>query len=160
MVVQLCPILCDPTDCSTPGFSDLHHLPELAQTLVHWVGDAIQPSSPLSSPSSPAFNLAQHQGLFQWIGSSHQVAKVWELQLQQQSFQWIFRVDFFLYWLVWFPCIPRDSQESSPTPQLQSICSSVLSLLYGPTPTSIHDYWNNHSFEYEELCCQRNVSAF
>ena len=73
-------------DCSTPGFPVLHHLPELAQTLVHWVGDSIQPSSPLSSPSSTAFNLAQHQGLFQWIGSSHQVAKVWELQLQQQSF--------------------------------------------------------------------------
>ena len=82
---------------------------------VHWVGDAIQPSHPLSSPST--FNLSQHQGLFQWVSSSHQVAKVLELQLQHQSFQWIFRVDFLLDWMVWSPCSARDSQESS-TPQL------------------------------------------
>ena len=80
-------------DCGTPDFPVLHHLPELAQTHVHWVGDAIQPSHPLSSPSSPDLNLSQHQGLFQWVGSSHQVAKVLEFQLQHQSFQWIFRVD-------------------------------------------------------------------
>ena len=79
--------LCDPMDCSTPGFPVLHHLPELAQTHVHWVGDAIQPFCPLSSPSPPALNLAQHQGLFKWVGSLHQVAKV--LELQHQSFQWI-----------------------------------------------------------------------
>ena len=71
-----------------------HQLLELAQTHVHWVGDAIQPSHPLSSPSPPAFNLSQNQGLFQWVSSSHQVAKVLEFQLQHQSFQWIFRVDF------------------------------------------------------------------
>ena len=71
-----------------------HHLPEFAQTHIHWVGDAIQPSYPLSPPSPPAFNLSQHQGLFQWVSSSHQVAKVLGLQLQHQSFQWIFRVDF------------------------------------------------------------------
>ena len=64
-------------DYSMPGFLVLHHLPELAQTHVHWVSDAIQSSPPLSSLSSPAFNLSQHQGLFQWVGSSHQVAKVW-----------------------------------------------------------------------------------
>ena len=74
-----------------PGFPVHHQLPELAQTLVHWVSDAIQPSHPLSSPSPPAFNLSQHQGLFQRVSSSHQVAKVLELQLQHQSFQWIFR---------------------------------------------------------------------
>ena len=68
--------------------------PELAQTHVHWVGEAIQPSRPLSSPSPPAFNLSQHQGLFRWVNSSHQVAKVLEFQLQHQSFQWIFRTDF------------------------------------------------------------------
>ena len=72
----------------------LPHLLELAQTHVHWVGDAIQPSRPLLSPSPPALNLPQHQGLSQWVGSSHQVAKVLELQLQYQSFQWIFRVIF------------------------------------------------------------------
>ena len=86
--------LCDPMDCSTPGFPVRHFLPEFAQTHIHWVGDAIQPSHPLSSPSPLALNLSQHQGLFQWVSSSHQVAKVLELQLQHQSFQWIFRVDF------------------------------------------------------------------
>ena len=70
-----------PMDCSIPGFSVLLHLPECAQTHVHWVGDAIQPSHPLSSPSPPAFNLSQLQGLFQWVDSSHQVAKVLEFQL-------------------------------------------------------------------------------
>ena len=95
----------------------------------------------------PAFNLSQHQGLFQWISSSHQVAKVLEFQLQHQSFQRIFRTDFLWDWLVWSPCCPGDSQESSPTPQFKSISSSVLSLLYGPTLISIHDYWKNHSFD-------------
>ena len=83
--------LCDPMDCSMPGFPVHHQLPEFTQTHVHWVGDAIQPSHPLSSPFPPAFNLSQHQGLFQWVSSSHLVAKVLGLQLQHQSFQWIFR---------------------------------------------------------------------
>ena len=99
--------------------------------------DAIQPSHPLLSPS-PAFNISQHQSLFQWIGSSHQVAKV--LELQHQSFQWIFRTDFLEDGLVGSPCSPSDSQESSPTPQFKSTNSSVLSFLYSPTLTSIHDY--------------------
>ena len=86
--------LCDPMDRSTPGFRVHHQLPEFTQTHVHWVGDAIQPSHPLWSPSLPAFNLSQHQGLFQWVSSSHQVAKILEFQLQHQSFQWI---------LDWFP---------------------------------------------------------
>ena len=131
--------LCNPTDYSTPGFPVLHYLSEFAQTHVRRVGDAIQPSHPLSSPFPPAFNLSHHQGLFQWVSSSHQVAKVLELQLQPQSFQWIFRTDFLLGWLVWSPCCPRDSQKS-PTLQFKSIGSSVLSFLYGPTLTSIHDY--------------------
>ena len=91
---QSYPSFCDPMDCSMPGLPVHYHLPELTQTHVHWVGDAIQPSHPLSSPSPPAFNLSQQQGLFQWVGSLHQMAKVLELQLQHQSFQWIFRVDF------------------------------------------------------------------
>ena len=86
--------LCDPRDCSTPGFPVHYQLPELAQTHVHWVGDTIQPSHPLSFPSPPAFNLSQHQGLSQWVNSSHEVAKVLEFQLQHQSFHWIFRTDF------------------------------------------------------------------
>ena len=75
-VAQLCRTLCNPMDCSTPGLPVHHQLPEFTQTHVHWVGDVIQPSHPLSSPSSPAFNFSQHQGLFQWVSSSHQVAKV------------------------------------------------------------------------------------
>ena len=82
------------------SFPVLNHLPELAQAHVHWVGDAIQPSYLLSSPSPPAFNLSQHQGLFKWISSSHQMAKVLEFQFQHQSFQWIFRTDFLSHvWL-------------------------------------------------------------
>ena len=131
-VAQSCPTLCDPMDCSAPGFPVYHQLPELAQSHVHWVGDAIQPSHPLS-PSSPAFILSQHQGLFKWVSSSHQVAKVLEFQLQHQSFQWTLRTDFLQDGLVGSPCSPRDSQESSPTPLLKSISSSALSFLYGPT---------------------------
>ena len=82
---------CDPMDCRAPGLPVLHHLTELAQTHVHWVGDAIQPSHPLLSPSPPAFNLFQHQGLCQWVSSSHQVSEI--LEFQHQSFQWILRTD-------------------------------------------------------------------
>ena len=85
--------LWEPTDCSMPGFPVHHQLPELTQTHVHPVGDAIQPSHPLSSPSPPAFNLSQHQSLFKWVSSSHQVAKILEFQLQHQYLQWIFRTD-------------------------------------------------------------------
>ena len=122
--------LCNPIDCSLPGFPVHHQLPELAQTHVHWVGDAIQPSHPLSYPSLPTFNLSQHQGLFQWVSSLLQVAKVLEFQLQHQSLQWTFRTDFSWDWLVWSPCSSSDSQKSSPTPQFKSINSSVLSFLY------------------------------
>ena len=99
-VAQWCLTLCDPMDCSMPGFP-VHNQPlELVQTHVHQFGDAIQTSHPLSSPSPPAFNLSQHQDLFQWVSSSLQVAKILEFQLQHQSFQWIFRTDFFrIDWL-------------------------------------------------------------
>ena len=93
-VAQSCLTLCSPVDCSTPGFPVHHQLLELTQTHVHWVGDAIQSSHSLLSPSHSAFNLSQHQGLFQWVRSLHQVAKLLEFQLQHQSFQWIFRTDF------------------------------------------------------------------
>ena len=85
-IAQSCRTLCDPMDCSTPGLPIHHQLPEFPQTHVHWVGDAIQPSHPLSSPLPPAFNLSQNQGLFQRVSSFHQVAKVLEFQLQYQSF--------------------------------------------------------------------------
>ena len=144
-VTQLCPTLCDPMGCSTPGFPVHHQLPKLAQTHVHQVGDAIRPSS-LSSPSPPAFILSQHQSLFKWVSSSYQVAEVLKLQLQHQFFQWIFRTDLLYEWLVWSPCSPRDSQESSPTPQFKSINPSALSIHYVSTFTSIPDKWKNHSF--------------
>ena len=91
-VTQSCPTLCDPMDYSTSGLPVHHQLPEFTQTHVHWVGNAIQPSHPMSSPS-PTSSLFQHQGLFQWVSSKHQMAKVLEFQLQHQSFQWIFRTD-------------------------------------------------------------------
>ena len=92
-VTQSCPTLCDPMNCSTPSLPVHHQLPESTQTHVHCVSDAIQSSHHLSSPSPPALNLSQHQGLFQWVSSSHQVAKVLEFQLQHQSFQWTHRSD-------------------------------------------------------------------
>ena len=132
-------------DCNTPGLPVRHQLPDFTQTHIDRVGDAIQPSHPLWSPSPPAFNLSQHQGLFQWGSSLHQVDKGLEFQLQHQSFQWTPRTDLLQDGLVGFPCCPRDSQESSPTPQCKTINSLALSFLYGPTLTSIHDYRKNHS---------------
>ena len=107
-VTKSCPALCDPMDCGTPGFPILHYLLEFTQTHVRWIGDATQPSLPLLPASPSALNLSQHQSLFLWVSSSHQMAKVWELQLQHQSFQWVPRVDFLQDWLVWSPCCPRD----------------------------------------------------
>ena len=102
--------------------------------LSRWCHPTIS-SSVTTSP--PPFNLFQHQGLFQWVSSSHQVAKVLEFQLQHQSFQWTLRTDLLLDGLVGSPCSPRDSQESSPTPQFKSINSSVLRFLYSQTLTSL-----------------------
>ena len=92
-VAQSCPTLCDPMNYSMPGLPVHHQLPEFTQTHVHQVGDAIQPSHPLSSPSPPAPIPSQHRGLFQWVNSSHEVAKVLEFQPQCQSFQWTPRTD-------------------------------------------------------------------
>ena len=133
---------------SMPGLLVHHQLLESTQTHVHWVRDAIQSSHPLSSPSPPALNLSQHQGLLQWVSSSHQVVKILEFQPQHQSFQWTPRTDLLQDELVGSPWSSRDSQESSLTAQFKSIISSVLSFLYSPTPTSIHDYWKNHSLNY------------
>ena len=105
---QLCLTLWDFMDCSMPVFLVLYHLLKFAQVHVHHIGVAIQPSHPLM-PSYPyTLNLSQHQGLFQWVTCSHQMTKILEFQLQQQSFQWVFRVDFPYDWLVWSPCCPRD----------------------------------------------------
>ena len=92
-VAQSCPTLCNPINCSIPGLPVHHQLPESTQTHIHCVGDVIQTPYPQSSPSPPAFNLSQHQGLFRWVSCSHEVAKVLEFQLQHQSFQWTLRTD-------------------------------------------------------------------
>ena len=146
-VTHSCLTLCNSMNHSMSGLPVYHQHLESTQTHVHQVGDAIQPSHPLSSLSPPALHLSQHQGLFKWVSSSHQVAKVLEFQLQHQSFRWTPRTDLLQNGLVGSPCSPRDSQESSPTPQFKSINSSALSLLYSPTLTSIHDHWKNHSLD-------------
>ena len=136
-VTQSCSTLCHPMDCSMPGFPLHHHLPELAQTHVRWVSDAIQPYHPLSSPSPPAFNLPQHQGLLQWVSSSHRVAKVLEFELQHQSFQWLnsFRIDWFD--LLRPPCysellegiITSLNAASTSLPCLHGCCTLQFSLI-------------------------------
>ena len=120
-VAQSCPTLCDPMNRSTPGLPVHHQLPEFTQTHIHRVSGAIQPSHPLSFPSLPAPNPSQHQSLFQWVSSLHEVAKVLELQLQHHSLQRTPRAELLQNGLVGSPCSPRDSQESSPTPQFKSI---------------------------------------
>ena len=159
-VVQSCPTLFNPMNCSTPGLPVHHQLPEFTQTHVHQVSDVIQPSHPLLSPSPPAPNPSQHQSLFQWVNSSHKVAKVLEFQLQHHSFQRTPRTDLLSNALVGSPCSPRDSQESSPTPQFKSINSSVLSFL--PSPTLHIHTWPLEKPQpwLDDLCWQSNVSAF
>ena len=145
-LTQLCPTLCDPMNRSMPGLPVHHQLPEFTQTHVQWVSDAIQSSHPLSSPSPLAPNPSQHQSfpmsqLFAWG------VQVLEFQLLHHSFQRNSRADLLQNGLVGSPCSPRDSQESSPTPQFKSIYSSVLSLLHSPTLTSIHDHRKNYSLD-------------
>ena len=138
-------------DCSMPGFPVHHQLLELTQIHVHRVSDAIQPSHPLSSPS-PAFNLSQHQGLFQWVSSSHQVAKVLEFQLQHQYYQWIFRTDFLQDWLVWSPCSPRNSQECSPTAQFKSINYQLSESQLQAIAAPHCEWWTLREFRKENTC--------
>ena len=144
-------------DCSTPGFPVHHHFWELIQTHVHRVGDAIQPSHPLLSPSPPAFNLSQHQGIFKWVSSSHQVAKELGVSASASFLSMNIQNWFPLDGLVASPCNPRDSQESLTTPEFKSITSLALSFLYSPTLTSTHDYWKNHSFDLTDLCWQMSL---
>ena len=124
-------------DCSTPGFPVHHQLPELAQTHVHRVSDAIQPSHPLSSPFPHTFNLSQHQGLFQWVSSSHQIAKVLKLHFQCQSFHWIFRTDFFR--IAWFDLLEVQGIHKSLL-QHHSSKAAILqhSASYCPQPLLIN----------------------
>ena len=138
-ITKLCLTPRDPVDCSTPGFPVLHHLPEFAQSHAHWVSDAIQPSHPLSSPSPPAFSLSQHQGLFPvsrlFTASGQRIGVSASTSLLPMVIQ-----DWFpLGWTGWISLHPKDSQESSPTPQFKSINSLALSFLYDPALPSILD---------------------
>ena len=164
-VAKSCLTLCDSLDCSTPASSGLHYFPEFAQIsqnllrftsveLVilsnHLFLCHLLPLLPSIVPRVFSNEVALH---IKW-------PKYWNLELQQQSFQWIFWVDFLYDWLAWSPCSPRDSQESSSASQCESISSSAFSLLYGPALISVHDYWENHNFDYMDLCWQSDVSAF
>ena len=131
-------------DCSTPGFPVHHQLLELAQIHVHQVGDTIQSPHALSSSSLPAFSISQHQGLFQWVSSLHQVAKVFSLSFSfsiSPSSEYSGLVSFRMDWFDLLAVQGTLKKESSPTPQFKNINSSLLSFLYGPTVTSICDYW-------------------
>ena len=162
-------------DCSTPGFPVLQHFLEFTQIHVHWVCDAIQPSHPLSSPSPLAFNLSQHQDIFKWVSSclqSFPASGYFQMsQLFASGGQSIGAPASASVLPVniqgWFPLgltgwsLPvQGTLKSSPTPQFKSIHFLVLSLLYGPTLTFVHDYWENHSFNYVDFCRQSDVSAF
>ena len=144
-------------DCSMPGFPVLRRLPEFAQTHVHWVGDAIQPSCPLLSPSSPDLIFPSIRVFFNESALCIRWLEYWSFSFSfiiSPSNEYSGLIFGLPWWLIWSPCNLRDSQESSPASQFKSINSSVLSLLYGPTLTSVHDYWKNYSFDQMDLCQQ------
>ena len=162
-VAQSCPTLCNPMDCSTPGFPVHHQLLELAQTHVYRVDDAIQPSH-LLSPSSPALSLIQHQSLSQWVSSLHQVAWL-ELQLGAEVSASVLRVNT----QCWFP-LGLNSLISLQSKGLSRVFSSITiqkhqffgaqPSLWSSTHIHIHDYWKNHNFDYIDFCQQSDGSAF
>ena len=159
-VTQLCLTLCDPMDCSTPGLAVHHQLPEFTQTHVHWVGDAIQPSYPLSSSSPPAPNPSQHQSLFQWVKSLNEVAKYWSFSFSispsnKHPGLISFRMD-------WLDLLAVHGTLKSLLEHYSSKASIFQhsSFLHSPTLTSIHDQWKNHSLDQVDFCWQSNVSAF
>ena len=172
-------------DCSMPGFPVLHYLLEFSQTHVHWVNDAIQPSHPLLLPSPPALDLSQHQGLSQWVGSLHQVAKVLKLQPQHQNFSeysrlissrigcspwgrkesdvtaielnWTeLRIDWCDLFTVQGALKGLLQHHSSKAPNLWCLVFFMVQ----PSYPYMHDYWENHSLDYTDFCQQSDVSAF
>ena len=167
----MCPTLCDPMNCSMPGLPVHHQLLESTQTHVHCVGDAIQPSHPLSSPSPPALNFFQHQGLFQWVNSSHEVAKVLEFKLHRMRWPKYWSLSFsispsnehpgLIFWMDWLDLLAVQGALKILL-QHHSSKASILqhSAFFSPTLTSIHDHWKNHSLDQIDLCGQSNVSAF
>ena len=158
LITKSCPTLCNPMNCSTLGFPILHYLPKFAQTHIQWVDDAIQPSHPLLPPYSPALNLSQHQGLFQWDSSSHQVAKVLDFQLQRSLEPMNIQG--------WFP-LGLSGLISLLSKGLSRVFSSTTiwnHQFFGIQPSfwstliSIHDYWKNHSFDYMDLSSNQSLS--
>ena len=163
---------CDPMVCRTPGSSALHCLLEFVPIHAHWVGVALWPPLPLLPPSPFSFNLSQHHGLFQWVGSSHQAARVLEFQLQHQSFQWIFRVDFLYDWLVWSHLVQETLKSLLQHHKwealiLQGSAFSALLLLLGPCcfcpllcpsvhgmfPWYLRSSWRNLCCHHYHHCC-------
>ena len=145
-VAQACPTLCDPMDCSTPGLPVHHQFAEFTQIHVHWVGDAIQPSNPLSSPAPPAFNLSQHQGLLNESVLHIRRPKYWSFSFSispsnEYSGQISFRMDW-LDLLAVQGVLKSLFQHHSSKPSILQ-----LSFLYSPTLTSLQNYWTNHSLD-------------
>ena len=154
-----CPALCNPMDCSTPGFPVLRYLPEFAQTRVYWVHDTIQPSHLLPSPSPPASIFPSIRVFSTELALHIRWQKYWSFSFRispssEYSGLISSRIDLFdLH-------ASKGFQKSSLARQFKSISSSALSLLYGPTITYVHDYWKNHSFDYKDFYLQSDVSAF
>ena len=159
-VTQLYLTICNPMDCNTPGFPVLHHLSEFAQTHVHWISDAIQPYQSLWPPLSPAPNLSQHQSLFQWVNSSHEVAKVLEFSTSASVLPMNTQDWSPLGWTGWISLQSKGLSRVFPTTTVQKHQFFGISFLYTPTLTSIHDYRKNYSFDQTDLSWQSNVSAF
>ena len=159
-VAQSCPTLCNPMDCSTPGLTVHRQLPEFTQTHVYCVGDAIQPSHPRSSPSPPAFNLSHHQVFSNESVLCIRWPKYWSFSFSiSPSKAYSGFISFRIEWfdLLAVQGILRSLLQHHSSKNINSL---VLNLFYGPTRTSVHDYWKNHSFDYTDLCQQYDVSAF
>ena len=162
-VAKWCPTVCNPMDCSTPGSSVSWKLLKLVSIELVMLSNHLILCHPLLLLPSifPSIRVFSNESVLciRWpkywsFSFSISLSEPWT------NPEWIFRVDFLKDKLVWSPCCPRDSQESSPTPQFESINSSALSFFYGPTLTSIHDYWKNHSFDYTNVCWKSDLSAF
>ena len=151
--------LYDPVDCSTPGFSILHHLPELAQTHVHWVGDASQPPPPPPLiPSPPSLHLSPNQGLFNNLARCIRWPKYWSFSISPSN-EYSRMISFRMDWLH-LRAVQGTLKSLFQHHSSKASILGALSLLYGPTLTSIHDFWKNHGFDYMDLCQQSEVPAF
>ena len=158
-ITQSCLTLCNPKDCSMPGLTVHHQLPELVQTHVHEVGDSTQPSHSLLSPS-PAFNLSQNQGFSNELILCIMWPKYWSFSFSiRLSNECSGPISLRIDWLDLL-AVQGTLRSLLQHHSFESINSSAISHFYGPTLTSINDYWKNHSFDYTDLCWQSDNSAF